>query len=265
MLGVRRSDFNIKNLIKFILWTVIFVVLFLMISCVVEKDYQKKKEEVVPVDVNEVESINSLKVDEIFDKKPDVKVVLENGEKKENDAQLEKEQIKSGQIVPVEKDKNKPVVVGIIEKKTGGVVAVIPQKKSEEVVVDILQKVEPEVEDEIPERLLKTGIYSTQANEYFEDIAFPLGAFVDVSKTAVYEDIVSGKNVGALSLTVPYTLKGVFDFYMNQMNMYGWDLLSYKTAGSGEINYVKKMRQASFSFEDAGANGTLVKLKVGSR
>ncbi len=124
--------------------------------------------------------------------------------------------------------------------------------------------VTPKVEDGSSAKgLLPVLVRDTDPNAYFKDVLFANGTVVDMAKTQVYKDLKTGETFGNMTVKIPYAIRGVFEFYLNKMHMFGWDLDTYSVEDEkGEIHYKAGSRRLDIVMEDAGSEGTVMKVSV---
>jgi hypothetical protein len=106
--------------------------------------------------------------------------------------------------------------------------------------------------------------YSSNAKDslFFDDLVFPDNTMIDSQRTVLYNKHVSGFWYGNIYGVAPYSIRGVFNFYMSEMPKLGWKVLSYSQEKTGNIAFERDGRLLQLTLKDAGARGTYIDIVV---
>ena len=87
----------------------------------------------------------------------------------------------------------------------------------------------------------------------FSDIPIPEKATMNLDKTAIF-----GREndwVGKITFSAPYSVGGVFDFYMSEMPKFGWEEITSVRGANSVLTYNRDTRVALIQLTPARFNG----------
>lgn len=101
---------------------------------------------------------------------------------------------------------------------------------------------------------------ATPAFAQFNDIPIPEKASMDLKQTLLF----GGEKAwfGRLVFTVPYSVNGMFDFYMAEMPKFGWKELTVVRSKISVMSFSNKSRYATVQIEQDMVNGSTVSFTV---
>lgn len=94
----------------------------------------------------------------------------------------------------------------------------------------------------------------------FSDIPIPENASMNLDKTAIF-----GREndwVGKITFTAPYSVGGVFDFYMSEMPKFGWSEITSVRGPNSVLTYSRDSRVALIQLTPSNFQGTLIVLTM---
>ena len=94
----------------------------------------------------------------------------------------------------------------------------------------------------------------------FNDIPIPEKATMDLKSTLLLGG--SSAWIGRLVFTAPYTLNGMFDFYMSEMPKFGWKEVTVVRSKVSVLSFTNLNRVATIQLEPDMVNGTIVSFTV---
>ena len=97
----------------------------------------------------------------------------------------------------------------------------------------------------------------------FNDIPIPEKATMDLKSTLLLGG--SSAWIGRLVFAAPYTLNGMFDFYMSEMPKFGWKEVTVVRSKVSVLSFTNANRVATIQLEPDMVNGTIVSFTVSPR
>ena len=94
----------------------------------------------------------------------------------------------------------------------------------------------------------------------FNDIPIPEKATMDLKSTLLLGG--SSAWIGRLVFAAPYTLNGMFDFYMSEMPKFGWKEVTVVRSKVSVLSFTNSDRVATIQLEPEMVNGTVVSFTV---
>ena len=94
----------------------------------------------------------------------------------------------------------------------------------------------------------------------FNDIPIPEKATMDLKSTLLLGG--SSAWIGRLVFAAPYTLNGMFDFYMSEMPKFGWKEVTVVRSKVSVLSFTNSDRVATIQLEPDMVNGTIVSFTV---
>lgn len=94
----------------------------------------------------------------------------------------------------------------------------------------------------------------------FNDVPIPEKASMDLKQTLLLGGASSW--VGRLVFAAPYTLNGMFDFYMSEMPKFGWKEITVVRSKISVLSFSSGNRIATVQLESDIVNGTIVSFTV---
>lgn len=94
----------------------------------------------------------------------------------------------------------------------------------------------------------------------FNDIPIPEKAMMDLKSSLLLGG--SSAWIGRLVFSAPYTLNGMFDFYMTEMPKFGWKELTVVRSKVSVLSFVLDDRMATVQLEADVVSGTIVSFTV---
>ncbi len=94
----------------------------------------------------------------------------------------------------------------------------------------------------------------------FNDIPIPEKATMDLKSTLLLGG--SSAWIGRLVFAAPYTLNGMFDFYMSEMPKFGWKEVTVVRSKVSVLSFTNADRVATIQLEPDMVNGTVVSFTV---
>ena len=94
----------------------------------------------------------------------------------------------------------------------------------------------------------------------FNDIPIPENARMDLKSSL----LLGGESawIGRLVFSAPYTLNGMFDFYMSQMPAFGWKEVTVVRSKVSVLSFTNNDRVATIQLEADMVNDTIVSFTV---
>lgn len=94
----------------------------------------------------------------------------------------------------------------------------------------------------------------------FNDIPIPEKSTMDLKQTLLLGG--SASWIGRLVFSAPYTLNGMFDFYMSEMPKFGWKEVTVVRSKVSVMTFTNKNRIATIQLEQDMVNGSIVSFTV---
>jgi hypothetical protein len=94
----------------------------------------------------------------------------------------------------------------------------------------------------------------------FKDIPIPENAKMDLDRTLLFGG--SDAWIGRLYFTAPYNAAGIFDFYMAEMPIFGWNEITAVRAEQSKMTYKRGNRIATIEIRPSSASGSAVSFTV---
>ena len=94
----------------------------------------------------------------------------------------------------------------------------------------------------------------------FNDIPIPEKAMMDLKSSLLLGG--SSAWIGRLVFSAPYTLNGMFDFYMTEMPKFGWKEITVVRSKISVLSFEQNERMATIQLEPDMVNDTIVSFTV---
>lgn len=104
------------------------------------------------------------------------------------------------------------------------------------------------------------GNGSSPSFAQFSDIPIPEKATMDLKQSLLLGG--SSAWIGRLVFSAPYTMNGMFDFYMSEMPKFGWKEVTVVRSKISVLSFTNNSRVATIQLESDIVNGTVVSFTV---